>query len=257
MPQFKPGFIARLFLFLRLDSPQLRPLPCVVSIMINARFSFVVLLCAVGVGLHAAEESDAPKTNMRDVLKARIAEDAKKAAPAPAATANGPQPSATATTSIASTTKSETPANPPAPSPESPANAKANPAAKTATKDKKKPEQTTVMPKVEVKKGRITVLDQQIAQQEQDIAREKKNTKPSEVDTALNDAKVAKPLSIFGGESTQFRKRVASERVELMEAEKDILEAMKLAKTKEEKAMLQKQLDELRAYRRELDKSLR
>jgi hypothetical protein len=32
---------------------------------------------------------------------------------------------------------------------------------------------------------------------------------------------------------------------------------MKLAKTKEEKAMLQKQLDELRAYRRELDKSLR
>ena len=105
------------------------------------------------------------------------------------------------------------------------------------------------------KKG--TVLDQKIAQQEQDIARERKNLKASEVDTALNDAKIARPLAIFGGESTQFRQRVTSERVELMEAERDILEAMKRARTKEEKQQLQKQLDEMKAARRELEKTLR
>ena len=113
------------------------------------------------------------------------------------------------------------------------------------------------MPKVEVKRERITVLDVEIAKQEQDIARERKNLKPSEVDLALNDSKIAKPLALFGGDSAQFRKRVASERVELMEAEKDILEAMKRAKTKEEKQELQKQVDELRAVRRDLEKSLR
>ena len=42
-----------------------------------------------------------------------------------------------------------------------------------------------------------------------------------------------------------------------MEAEKDILEAMKRSRTREEKAELQKQLDEIRTFRRELDKTLR
>jgi len=46
-------------------------------------------------------------------------------------------------------------------------------------------ETPTVLPKVEVKKDRITVLDQKLAKQEQDIARERKNLKPTEVDTAL------------------------------------------------------------------------
>ena len=42
-----------------------------------------------------------------------------------------------------------------------------------------------------------------------------------------------------------------------MEAEKDLIEAIAYAKTKEEKADLQKQLDELKTMRRQLDKSLR
>jgi hypothetical protein len=173
---------------------------------------------------------------MKEILKARIAEDAKKADPKKAAPASAPA-------------KSET--NAPA---AEPAKAESAPAKSTAATAKETP---TVLPKVEVRKERITVLDQKIAQQEQDIARERKNLKPSEVDTALNDSKIAKPLSIFGGESSQFRQRVASERVQLMEAEKDILEAMKRARTKEEKQELQKQLDELKATRRELEKSLR
>jgi hypothetical protein len=197
-----------------------------------SRFLLVPIILAAA--MQAAEE--APKTSMKELLKARIAEDAKKteakrSAPAanPAKTENPPLPSEPAKPET-STTKSNA----------------------SAAKDA-----PTVLPKVEVRKERITVLDQKIAQQEQDIARERKNLKVSEVDTALNDAKIAKPLSIFGGESSQFRQRVASERVELMEAEKDILEAMKRARTKEEKQELQKQLDELKATRRELEKSLR
>jgi hypothetical protein len=42
-----------------------------------------------------------------------------------------------------------------------------------------------------------------------------------------------------------------------MEAEKDIIEAIARAKTKEEKNELQKQLNEIKAFRRDLEKSLR
>jgi hypothetical protein len=203
----------------------------------NARSGLVVLLAVGFAGfLPAAEE--APKTSMKDVLRARIAEDAKKteakknsSSPAPAS-----KEAPSAATAPTATPPDAAPAKAPTPT------AKETP---------------TVLPKVEVKKGRITELDQKLAQQELDIARERKNLKASEVDTALNDSKIAKPLAIFGGESTQFRQRVASERVELMEAEKDILEAMARAKTKEEKQELQKQLNELKAVRRELEKSLR
>jgi hypothetical protein len=77
------------------------------------------------------------------------------------------------------------------------------------------------------------------------------------LDKALNDSKVAKALSIFGGESNQYRANVAKERVSLMEEEKDLLEAIARARTKEEKQELQKQLDEIRAMRRQLEKSLK
>lgn len=209
--------------------------------------------------LHAADEPETkPSSHMKEVLRAKLAEEAKKAPAAPA-------PTGTATSAPASA-PSATPAVPPAPSPTATAAADKTapvPSPAPATKEEKpvaaKPtdQPATLLPQVEVKKDRITVLDQQIAKQEQDIAREKKNTKPTETDLALNDMKVAKPLAIFGGDSAQFRQRVSSERVELMEAEKDILEAMKLAKTKEEKAKLQKELDEMRAMRRDLEKSLR
>lgn len=199
----------------------------------SVRLVFAAIVLAVSV--RAAEEP--PKSSAREALKARIAEDAKKEA------AKTPDPK------IADTKGRD--ASPKRPSSETAA-------APTSTKEASTPQQpATVLPKVEVRKERITELDVQIAQQERDIAREQKNTKSSEVDNALNDAKIARPLAIFGGDSTQFRKGVASERVELMEAEKDILEAMKLAKTKEEKAFLQKQLDELRTARRQLDKTLR
>lgn len=118
-------------------------------------------------------------------------------------------------------------------------------------------EPASVLSKVEVKKPRITVLDVQLQQQEKEIAREQKNTKPTELDKALNDSKVANALSILGGQSADYRANLAKERVSLMQDESDLIEAIAHAKTKEERAELQKQLDELRAYRRDLEKSLR
>jgi hypothetical protein len=209
----------------------------------NIRCIFVLAAAGLASGLRAADEEPAPKTNMREVLRARMAEDAKKVAPptaaAPAKSGKNEKPESAPTAPVATAASSAAEAAKPA-------------AAKPVAE-----QPATVLPKVEVKKDRITVLDQKLAKQEQDIAREKKNMKSSEVDLALNDSKVAKPLSIFGGESAQFRKRVSSERVELMEAEKDIIEAIARAKTKKEKDELQKQLDELRVVRRELEKSLR
>lgn len=200
------------------------------------RTSLLLLAIFPAATLQAADEG--PKSSAREGLKARIAEDAQKPelkkTPPQAAAAPAVTPPPNAATGNAKPASSNVIPNPPA--------AKETP---------------TVLPKVEVRKDRVTELDVKLAQQERDIEREKKNMKSSGVDDALNDAKLARPLAIFGGDSTQFRKGVASERVELMEAEKDIMEAMAHTKSKEEKAALQKQLDELRAMRRQLDKSAR
>lgn len=201
--------------------------------------------------------ADAPvQPTARERLKARIAEDAKKV---PAKT---PPPAATSPTSPAGQ-PAEAAAGPspatPAPRPDiaaaEAASAKAKPSAPGASASAKT--EPTVLPKVEVKKSRITVLDHERALQDIEIAREKKNLQVSEVDSALNDSKISRPLAIFGGDSAQFRQGVASERVQLMEAEKDLIEAIAFAKTKEEKAALQKQLNDLKAMRRELDKTMR
>ena len=113
---------------------------------------------------------------------------------------------------------------------------------------------TTVLPKMEVRKGKFSERDYQLAQdlhkQDQEIEREKRNLKTSETDSALNNAKVSSALSVFGGESASYRKRVAAERLELLEAEKDIIEQIAIAQKPEEKQLLQKQLDELREMRR-------
>lgn len=211
-----------------------------------------VLLVVLALGLPVLGEEPAPAPTGRELLRARVAEETKKN-PLPAAKPTAP------------------PANPTTPAaPQStaitPPSTEKNPIvattstlpADTKTPDAKKDRGAAdVLPQVEVKKRRITELDRQLAQQEREIEREKKNTKPTEVDKALNDSKIAKPLAILGGESTQFRQRVATERVNLMEDEKDLIEAIAQAKTKEQKAELQKQLDVLRMQRRELERSLR
>lgn len=214
----------------------------------NCRVVYIALLIGLpGITLQSAEE--ARGSRMKDLLRARIADDAKKTAKK---------------TGTGKTATDATPATPAAPAAaESPSEEKAkSPVAskRPATKNSKHAageETPTLLPRMEVRKSRITELDQQLAKQERDIARERKNLKATEADKALNDSKIARPLAIFGGESSQFREHVASERVELMETEKDLIEAIARAKTKEEKKELQKQLNELKMVRRELEKSLR
>lgn len=173
--------------------------------------------------------------SMRDAVRALMLKEAKKSPPSATPDA---KPSKDATAAI-----DDTP--PPPGSVAAPSNAASQ------------PPPPVILPQMEVRKGRITELDQQLAAQNKAIEREKKNLTPTEADHALNDVSIAKPLAVFGGESTQFRQRVAHERVELLEAEKDLLEAIAQARTKEEKDELQKQLSELRAFRRELDRTLR
>jgi hypothetical protein len=197
-----------------------------------------LLLAGLTPSVGAAEEpaSAEKKSGLSDAIRARLIEDAKK----------GPKPNAEAPkTATAQAALAPVPKEP-APTPK-----------ETPEQDKAKKQDPTMLPQVEVRRDRVTVLDVKIAEQERDIAAEKVNTHPTELDKALNDSKVTKALSFLGGESAQHRATVANERVHLMEAEKDILEAMKVARTKDEKQELQKQLDEIRTMRRELESSLR
>lgn len=193
------------------------------------------------------EPTEPPRSSVREALRARAAEDAKKAPTAkPAASAPANRPPAASTT-------------PAAPSAAAAALSESGESAVTRTEGEKST--TTVLPKMEVRKGKFSERDYKLAQdlhkQDQEIEREKRNLKISETDAALNNSKVSAALSVFGGESAQYRKRVAAERLELLEAEKDIIEQIAIAQKPEEKQILQKQLDELREMRRQLDKSLR
>jgi hypothetical protein len=211
--------------------------------------STACLALCLTAGAFAADDAGG-KSHMRDVLKARLAEDAKKKAPQPAR--SSPSTAQGATTEKAA---------PPAETPTPPVLALNTPiptsTAGSAKNSPSKDEPATVLPQVEVRKSRITELDRQLYEQEKEIAREKKNTQPTELDKALNDSKVAKSFSIFGGESNQYRANVAKERVSLMEEEKVLLEAIARARTKDEKQDLQKQVDEIRTMRRQLEKSLK
>lgn len=219
--------------------------------MIPRSFLSIVLLPAL---VHTAMADDnAPTPTAHQLLKQRLAEESKPGAPA----AKGEPITPTATAAVATATPAPTAAPD-----KNPIVAVAPPTSTTDSSAKKKSDSThaqpaTVLPKVEVRKGRITKLDQELAQEDQQIAREKQNAKPTELDKALNNSAIAKPLSMFGGESADYRKQVSNERVGLMEDEKDLIEAIAHAKTKEEKAMLQKQLDALREERRLLEQMQR
>jgi hypothetical protein len=199
----------------------------------------------------------APKPDAKETMKALMLEDAKRKAAEAAK-----NPAAAAATPLS---KGKDDINPlagssaPAPSEPKPAEkpAEKNPPAKDDSAKSVAAQPASVLPKVEVKKARITVLDVQLAQQQQEIAREQKLTKPTELDKALNDSKVSQKLSALGGQSADYRAGLAKERVSMMQDESDLIEAIAHAKTKEERAELQKQLDELRAFRRDLEKNMR
>lgn len=203
--------------------------------------------------VHATFADDnAPTPTAHQLLKQRLAEESQPGAtPIP-----GTPITPTATAAVAAPTTGTTAAadKNPIVAAAGPTNSKDT---STAKKSDTHAQPATVLPKVEVRKGRITKLDQDLAQEDQQIAREKKNAKPTELDKALNNSAIAKPLAMFGGESADYRKQVSNERVSLMEDEKDLIEAIAHARTKQEKAELQKQLDALREERRLLEQMQR
>jgi|UniRef100_UPI00404A63BB hypothetical protein len=137
---------------------------------------------------------------------------------------------------------------------EAPAADSAAPAESTATAEV---DPVLLMPEYQVSSSRISELDIQIKKLDKTIARAKKKLKPSELDETLNGDDTPKAMLIFGGKTASQRKSVAAERVNLMETERDILEAMKHVRTKKEEEDLKTQLNALKTMRRELDETLR
>ncbi len=122
-------------------------------------------------------------------------------------------------------------ANPPKPEAPAPAAVPGNTAAAApapAPATKPPAELSGTLPTVEVNRSKITETDQ-----------------------ALNGD--ALNLKILGGESAKVRSGIAKERVELMQFERDLMEAIAKAKTDKEKTELKKQLDDIKAMRRDLE----
>lgn len=207
----------------------------------NARFLFPPLACAIFAAALVAAEKTEKKQATEEEIRARLAEHAAR--------------KATERAELAATKKEVPPSQTEVPPPAATAPAPAAPAepAKTSAEQ----EAPTVLPQVDVRKRKITELDQQLAKQNQEIARERKNTKPTALDETINSPKLSKIFAIFGGQSSDDRSAIARERVAMMEEERDLIEAIAQAETKEEKEALQKTLDSMRAMRRELEQSLR
>jgi hypothetical protein len=203
-----------------------------------------LLIACLALRLAAA---DAPATALDDqkkleeAIRIRLADHAlhkaSKAAPAAAAATPTPPAPGTAALPIA-----------PAPTPVA-TDVQAAQTTKDAT--------ATQLPRVEVSRSRITETAIALHEKDQEIAREKKSAKPTGLDETINDPEVAHSFAIFGGSSSEDRARLAQERISLLEAEKDLIEEISQARTKEEREELQKTLNDLKTMRRDLERAPR
>jgi hypothetical protein len=214
-----------------------------------ALLSSTLLLYSVAFGADAPPRKQATK----EEIQARLAEHARKKALGPVAEAAA-EKAASEKSGISSAQSPAAAATPPG---ATPAAAAPPPPAADAKAPTAAEEAPKILPRVEVKKERITELDRQVQKQNAEIAREKKNTKPTKLDETLNGEKVSSALAIFGGQSSDDRANISKERVAMMEDERDLIEAIAHAETKEEKAELEKTLTEARAMRRDLESALR
>jgi hypothetical protein len=125
--------------------------------------------------------------------------------------------------------------------------------AKSPAAPVKKADETFVMPKFEVQAQRINWLNREIKRVDKMIAREKAKVKSTDLDRALNNEKLVRAAAIFGGNTADHLSALAATRVNLLENERDILEAMKRPATLEEMAMFEEQIVQLRKLRRDLE----
>jgi uncharacterized membrane protein len=205
------------------------------------------------VALRGADPTPPARDATKEEIQARLAEHARKKALGPTAEAAASKASADKSkVGTAGPAAAVSPAPAPTDSATAAKSAPAGPAAAVPAEETPK-----VLPKVEVKNGRITELDIQVQKQNEEIAREKKNTQPTKLDETLNGPKISKALALFGGQSSDDRANVAKERVAMMEDERNLIEAIAQAKNKEEKEELEKTLEQARAMRRDLENDLR
>lgn len=109
------------------------------------------------------------------------------------------------------------------------------------------------LPKIQITTQRAKQIDKEIHRLDKLIIRERKKVKATDLDKVLNNESVARAAAIFGGNSSDHLSAVAASRVTILEAERDLLEAMKRPATLDELAMMEKQIEELRITRRNLD----
>jgi hypothetical protein len=135
-----------------------------------------------------------------------------------------------------------------------PAGQPAKPAEATAaTEPTPADKEVLALPKVEVTSARIKQIDNELKKIDKQIAREKKNLKSTNLDKSLNSDKATKAAAIFGGNSASHMVAVAATRVNLLESERSLLERLKFPRTEEDKVLIEKELENLRTTRRNLD----
>jgi predicted phage-related endonuclease len=115
------------------------------------------------------------------------------------------------------------------------------------------PAEVLELPKIQVTAQRIKSIDKDIKRLDKLIARESAKVKSSDLDRALNNDKLARAAAIFGGNSAEHLSAIAATRVALLENERDVLEAMKRPTTLAELAMMEREIEQLRETRRNLD----
>ncbi len=109
------------------------------------------------------------------------------------------------------------------------------------------------LPKVEVTSARVKAIDAELKKIDKQIAREKKNIKGTDLDKSLNSDKLSKSAAVFGGNSASHMEAVAATRVALLENERSMLERLKFPRTEEDRALIEKELVNIRETRRNLD----
>ena len=116
---------------------------------------------------------------------------------------------------------------------------------------------THEMQKFVVNASRLREIDSTIKHLEKLITRENKLIEKSAVDDTLNSEKVSRGAALFGGKSSLQRASVAAVRVASMEKEIALLEGLRDPLTAEDRALMEKLIQDQRTYRRDLDITLR
>jgi len=112
---------------------------------------------------------------------------------------------------------------------------------------------TVVLPEFQVTGGRLRAIENKIKRVEKQIKREKKALARNPVNETINSDKLAQAAMVFGGNSASHLAALAAARIESLEKELSMLETLRTPLTAEQRTLLEKEIEEQRRYRRELD----